>query len=93
VGTSDDARKLVAILVDGFVVWVGVALIVYSRLLALRYNAWTTRFRERHPNISKPPTAEMREFNTRVTTWLIRAVGAALVVEPIIEFISDRVWR
>jgi hypothetical protein len=90
---SDDTRQLLAILVDGFVVWVGVALIVYSRLLALRYNAWTTRFRERHPNISRPPTAEMRQLNTSVTTWLIRAVGAMLVVEPIIESISDRVWR
>ncbi|MGB6199250.1 MAG: hypothetical protein WBF35_06840 [Candidatus Acidiferrales bacterium] len=84
---------LLTILVLGFLVWVGIALIIYSESLSRGYNAWTTRLRERHPKISRPPTPEARELNTRIMTWGFRILGATLIVDPLIEFIWNRMWR
>jgi hypothetical protein len=39
---------------------VGLALIFRAAPLSIRYNAWTTGLRERHPNVNPPPTPEWR---------------------------------
>jgi hypothetical protein len=53
----------------------GIALIGWARRFSVRYNAWTTSFRERHPNINPPPTREMRELNTNIMTGLFCFLG------------------
>lgn len=35
---------------------IGLALVVWATPLSIRYNAWTTGLRERHPNVNPPPT-------------------------------------
>ena len=59
---------------------IGLTLIVRAAPLSLRYNAWTTRLRERHPNLNPPPTAEWRARNTRIMTALLRIFGVVLAV-------------
>lgn len=57
---------------------IGVVLLVGASSLSLRYNAWTTRFRERHPNINPPPTPEARARNTRRVRRMLRFLGVWL---------------
>ncbi|MGA2435443.1 MAG: hypothetical protein ABSG25_09170, partial [Bryobacteraceae bacterium] len=56
--------------------------------LSVRYNAWTTSFRERHPNINPPPTPQMRELNTKTMTRLFRFLGVVLVLGSILILAS-----
>jgi len=58
---------------------VGLALIFWAAPLSIRYNAWTTRFRERHPNFNPPPTAEWRARNTKIITVIFRIAGAVFL--------------
>jgi hypothetical protein len=57
---------------------IGIALTIFAKPLSLRYNAWTTAFRERNPHINPPPTPEMRALNTKIMTGLFRACGIAM---------------
>ena len=57
-----------------------VALIVWAAPLSVRYNAWTTGLRERHPNINPPPTPEWRARNTKIMTVMFRVLGVGLAV-------------
>jgi hypothetical protein len=50
----------------------GLMLIWWAKPLSVRYNTWTTRLRERHPNFNPPPTPEWRERNTKIMTVLFR---------------------
>ena len=59
---------------------IGLALIFWATPLSIRYNAWTTGLRERHPNINPPPTPEWRARNTRIMTVMFRVAGMFLVV-------------
>lgn len=59
---------------------VGLGLIFWAAPLSLRYNAWTTGLRERHPNINPPPTPEWRARNTKIMTVMIRVLGVVLTV-------------
>jgi hypothetical protein len=59
---------------------VGLALLCFATPLSIRYNAWTTALRERHPNVNPPPTPEWRERNTRTMTAMFRVAGVFLVV-------------
>jgi hypothetical protein len=59
---------------------IGLLLVCRARPLSLRYNAWTTSLRDRHPNINPPPTAEWRERNTKIMTVLFRIAGAFLIL-------------
>jgi hypothetical protein len=59
---------------------IGVALICWAEVLSIRYNAWTTGLRERHPNVNPPPTPEWRARNTKIMTIIFRAAGVILVV-------------
>jgi hypothetical protein len=66
------------ILTIGYAV-IGLILAVSARPLSLRYNAWTTSLRERHPNINPPPTPEWRSRNTKIMTVMFRVVGLFLI--------------
>ena len=59
---------------------IGVALICWAEVLSIRYNAWTTGLRERHPNVNPPPTPEWRARNMKIMTIIFRAAGVILVV-------------
>src|SRR5882762_9502695 len=69
----------------------GVVLLYWSGELSLRYNAWTTRFRERYPHINPPPTPQSRELNTKIMTWLFRFLGACILLASILML--SGVWR
>jgi hypothetical protein len=59
---------------------IGLALLVWAAPLSLRYNAWTTRLRERHPNVNPPPTPEWRARNTKIMTVMFRVAGVLFVL-------------
>lgn len=67
----------------------GFALLIWAAPLSVRYNAWTTGFRERNPNINPPPTPEMRALNTKIMTFIFRAVGLIFVLRSIIGLIGS----
>jgi hypothetical protein len=58
----------------------GLALILWAVPLSIRYNAWTTRLRERHPNFNPPPTLEWRARNTKIMSTMFRVAGAFFVL-------------
>ncbi len=58
----------------------GLSLICWANSLSLRYNAWTTSLRERHPKFNAPPTTQARARNTKIMTLLFRIFGAFLIV-------------
>jgi hypothetical protein len=58
----------------------GLALILWAVPLSIRYNAWTTRLRERHPNFNPPPTLEWRTRNTKIMSTMFRVAGAFFVL-------------
>lgn len=63
---------------------IGLALSFWARPLSIRYNAWTTDLRERHPNVNPPPTPEWRARNTKIMTVMFRVVGVFSVLLSII---------
>jgi hypothetical protein len=69
----------------------GAALLVWARALSVRYNDWTTRIRERHPQFNPPPTPEWRQKNTEIMTWLFRIVGAIFSIVSTLALIS--IWN
>lgn len=56
------------------------AIAIWATPLSIRYNAWTTALRERHPNFNPPPTPEWRARNTKIMTIMFRALGLFLVL-------------
>jgi hypothetical protein len=66
--------------VHSTIVLMGLALIYWPKPLSLRYNAWTTRMRERYPHINPPPTPEWRRRNTTIMTVMFRVMGLFFVV-------------
>jgi hypothetical protein len=66
---------------------VGLILFVWAGPLSLRYNAWTTDLRERHPNINPPPTPEWRARNTKIMTVVFRIAGVFLIVFSMMDFL------
>jgi hypothetical protein len=57
---------------------IGLALILWAAPFSVRYNAWTTGLRERHPNVNPTPTPEWRARNTKIMTVIFRVVGVFL---------------
>jgi hypothetical protein len=53
---------------------------IWAAPLSVRYNAWTTAFRERNPHINRPPTSEMKALNTKIMTGLFRGCGIVIVL-------------
>jgi hypothetical protein len=71
----------------------GATICYWSARLSLIYNAWTTSFRERHPNINPPPTHEARNSNTKITKWLFRILGAFLLLSAIMALVGMRLSK
>jgi hypothetical protein len=67
-----------AIFLYAFLIVLSIVVIFCSKQLSMRYNAWTTSFRERNPHINPPPTPEMRALNTKIMTRLFRILGVFL---------------
>ena len=67
---------------------VGLVLILWAGPLSLRYNAWTTSLRGRHPNVNPPPTPEWRARNTKIMTVLFRVAGVFFVLLSIINVLA-----
>ena len=68
---------------------VGLALIFWAASLSLRYNAWTTGLRQRHPNFNPPPTPEWRARNTKIMTAMFRVIGVFLVLLSILTLLGS----
>ena len=58
----------------------GVVLAIWARPLSIRYNAWTTRLRERHPNFNPSPAPEWRARNTKIMTVMFRVAGLFFIL-------------
>jgi hypothetical protein len=67
---------------------VGLALVYWAKALAVRYSAWSTSVRERHPDISPPPTPELRVRNTKVMTVIFRFVGLFFLLLSAMAFLT-----
>ena len=68
----------------------GVLVFFNSSQLSRRYNAWTTTFRKRHPQINPPPTDSARKLNESIMTWLFRIIGAYFAVMALLALIRIR---
>ena len=66
----------------------GLVFLWWAKPLSLRYNAWTTGLRERHPNINPPPTPEWRARNTKIMTVLFRFLGVFFILLSIVPFLA-----
>ena len=64
---------------------IGLALILWSKPLATRYNAWAAVLRERHSNINPPPTPEWRTRNAKIVTVMLRVAGVFLVLFSLLQ--------
>jgi hypothetical protein len=67
---------------------IGLALVWWAKPLSLRYNAWTTGLRERHPNFNPPPTPVWRARNTKIMTVMFRLLGVFLLLLSAVEFLA-----
>jgi hypothetical protein len=67
---------------------IGMAVVFRSRQLSERYNAWTTKVRQRNPRMNIPPTPEMLALNTKIMTGLIGFLGAGLVIIAFVLFLG-----
>lgn len=74
--------------IDGAFIAFGIALIVRAEPLSIRYNTWTTHFRERHPNFNPPPTPEWRRRNTRIMAVVFRGTGLLIVLLSLLTLIE-----
>jgi uncharacterized membrane protein YjgN (DUF898 family) len=72
----------------GFIL-LGLALIYWAAPLSIRYNAWTTSLRERHPDFNPPPTPEWRARNTKIMTIVFRVAGGFFVLRTILMLIGS----
>ena len=61
----------------------GAVLFYWAKPLSQRYNDWTIRFRERHPQISKPFNPEAASLNYKAVVISCRVVGAILFAEAV----------
>jgi len=67
---------------------VGLAPIYWAVPLSIRYNAWTTGLRERHPNFNPPPTPEWRARNTKIMTVIFRVAGVFFVLFSLLTLLQ-----
>jgi hypothetical protein len=68
---------------------IGLALIYWAKPLSIRYNAWTTGLRARHPNFNPPPTPEWWALNTQIMTVIFRVCGLSLFLFLILHVYRD----
>ena len=69
------------------VAFAGAALFYWARPMSRRYNEWTLRFQERHPQISKPLSPEAVSLNRKIMVFVFRVVGAILFAEAVYLFV------
>ena len=69
------------------VAFAGAALFYWAKPISQRYNTWTIRFREKYPQINKPPTPEAVSLNYKIMVNLFRVVGAFLFAEAVYIFV------
>jgi hypothetical protein len=67
----------------------GVALFYWAKPMSQRYNEWTTRFRETHPQITKPRSPEAASLNYKIMVIVFRSVGALLLAEAVFSFVRS----
>lgn len=65
----------------------GAALFYWAKPMSRGYNEWTTRFRERHPQISKPPSLKAASLNYKTMVFVFRIAGAVLLAEAVYFFV------
>ena len=68
---------------------IGTVLVYWAAPLSERYNGWTTRLRERLPNLNPPPTPEWRARNTRIMTVMFRIAGAFFIVLSVLNLLGS----
>ena len=78
---------LVEFMVLANVAFAGAAFFYWAKPMAERYNAWTIRFRERYPQISKPPSLETTSLNLKIMVIFFRVTGAFLFAEAVYLFV------
>jgi len=78
---------LVEFMILANLAFAGAALFYWAKPMAQRYNAWTIRFRERHPQISKPPTPETTSQNYKTLVVAFRVTGVILFAEAVYFFV------
>jgi len=78
---------LVEFMILANLAFAGTALFYWAKPLAQRYNAWTIRFRKRHPQISKPPSPETASLNYKTMVVALRVTGAILIAEAVYFFV------
>jgi len=62
----------------------GLILAFFAMPLSRRYNAWTTRVREKQ---NRAPTEEMRVKNTRIFAWLLRIAGVSFIFLGVVRLL------
>jgi hypothetical protein len=77
------------------IVFAGAALFYWAKPLSQRYNAWTTRLRERFPNINEPPSPKYAQLNFKIAFILFRVCGAFLFADAgyLLLRALSRLWR
>ena len=68
---------------------IGLLFVFRAGALSIRYNAWTTRLRERYPQVNPPPTPEWRSRNTKIMTVMFRIVGAFFMLMSFIYLLPS----
>ncbi len=81
-------NKGLLVLSWGFSAAIGMAVLYWSPELSERYNALTTRLRERYPQVNPPPTPAWRKRNTKIMTWIFRFAGAFLLLISILSIVA-----
>jgi glycopeptide antibiotics resistance protein len=82
--------KLVLVIVFVYLT-LGIFLIYFAQNISVRYNKWTTALRIRFSRLSPPPTPRMTDLNIKIMTWLIRLVGAYVLVSA--AFLIYMIWK
>ena len=78
---------LVEFMVLTNVAFLAAASFYWAKPISQRYNAWTLRFQERHPEISKPHNPEKTALNYKIMVVFFRVAGAFLFAEALYLFI------
>jgi len=93
--TNLNGLLLLAYLLYANVALAGAALFYWATSLAERYNAWTTRIRQRFPNINERPSPNNAQLNVKIIAIFNRVCGAFLVVDAAYYLLHalNRLWR
>jgi hypothetical protein len=75
-----DSKKLLTDIFSLVLALASLALIYWSRPLAIRYNRWTTKLRERSDLIPPPPSDRALTMNITIVAILIRIVAITLLL-------------